>query len=212
MSIPTTNVEMCNLAFDLLRHNERCTSISTPINDSEALASRWYDLTRRSVLRAFVWNFARKRVILTPSTTDPEFGYENAYNLPLDYLAPCFIGENPTDTYEEDFLIEKGKIYMDNDDGDLYLCYIADVTDVARFDALFMDLFTVELALRFANSITGINKSVKPLQEWKKDLELKARMQNARENPPRIRQTSFLIDARRNAIRSTTTDGRHLFT
>lgn len=212
MAIPTTDVEMCNLAFDLLRHNERCTSISAPVNESEALASRWYDLTRRSILRAFPWNFARKRVTLTPSTTDPGFGYENAYNLPLDYLGLCFIGENPTDTYEEDFLIENGKIFIDNDDGDLYLCYIADVTEVAKFDALFMDLLTAELAVRFANSITGLNKSLKPILDWKKELEVRARTQNGRENPPRIRQTSFLIDARRNAIRSTTTDGRHLFT
>lgn len=210
MAMPLVDVEVCNLAFDLLRHNQKVTNLVTPETEEDSLSARWYDLTRRSVLRAFPWNFARKRAVLTADATAPAFGYTTAYNLPNDFLGIVFIGEDPDVNYESDFLVEGGQILI-NTTSDLKICYVYDLTQVIKFDPIFVDLLVAELAVRFANSLTGVNKSMKSIEGWRDRCEAKARMQNGRENPPRIRQTSFLIDARRAGMRDASTDGVHLF-
>ena len=65
MSAPNSPEAICNLALDLLRHNEQVASLETPESEVESLAARWYDATRQSVLRAFPWNFARKRALIS---------------------------------------------------------------------------------------------------------------------------------------------------
>lgn len=213
MSAPNSDVAICNLAFDLLRHTDRVTSIATPVSLSESLAARWYDATRRSVLRAYPWNFARARAALNLNATAPAFGYANAYNLPNNYLGLVFIGDNYVDDYENDYTIEGNQILIDNNDGTLNICYIYDITDVPKFDAVFVDLLVAELAIRFANGITGLNKSMKSLGDWLKRMEAKARTANGRDNPIKHRHTSPVVDARRSAIRNVNvSDGVHLFT
>ena len=106
MPTASSSVEICNLSFDLLRHKDKVTNIETPESDSEALGARWYDVTRRSILGAFPWNFARKRITLSRNSTTPAFGYTDAYNLPNDFLSLVFIGENYLDDYKIEYSIE----------------------------------------------------------------------------------------------------------
>jgi hypothetical protein len=106
MSTALSSVEVCNLALDLLRHRDVVTSIEDPVSDTESICARWYDLTRRSVLRQFPWNFARKLITLSRNSTDPAFGYADAYNLPGDYIQMVFVGEDIDEDYETDFSIQ----------------------------------------------------------------------------------------------------------
>lgn len=212
MGTATSSVEVCNLALDLLRQKEKVTSIETPESEIEALMARWYDVTRRSVLRGFPWNFARKRVVLSRNATAPAFGYPDAYNLPSDYLELVFIGENYDEDYDTDYSVEDNQILIDNSGAaDLNICYVRDITTVTRFDPIFVDLLSAELAIRVANSITGINKSMKDMNSWKKELEAKARAKNGHENPPKLRSRSPIVERRRMATRGMVTDGIHLF-
>lgn len=206
-------VDICNLSFDLLRHKDKVTSIETPESDSEALAARWYDVTRRSVLCAFPWNFARVRALLSLNVTVPIFGYSDAYTLPPDFLNLLFIGENYNVDYVKEYSIEGGRIALDNSAAaTLPLCYVKDETSVARFDPLFLELLTAELAIRFGNAIVGLNKGLKDIYAWKKELEAKARTKNGRDNPVKRREVSPFLQKRRQAVSgSTITDGVHLF-
>jgi hypothetical protein len=205
-------VDICNLSLDLLRSKERVTSIEVPESEVDALAARWYDMTRRSVLRGFPWNFARKRAALSLDVLSPDFGYPNAYNLPSDYLELVFVGENYDEDYEIDYSIEGNQLLIDAGGAtSINVCYVSDFTTVVRFDPIFVDLMTAELALRMSNSLTGVNKSMKEIIAWRDRLETKARAKNGHENPPRSRYRSPLLNARRRAETFTSSDGVHLF-
>lgn len=211
MSTALSGVDICNLALDLLRQSEKVEDIDNPESDTEALCNRWYDVTRRSVLRAFPWNFARKRKVLSLNATAPEFGYADAYNLPNDYLELVFVGDNYNDDYETEYSVEGGQLLIDNSGAaSLNICYVYDIKEVAKFDALFVDLLTAELAIRFSNSLTGVNKSMKEIKAWRDDVRGQARAKNGQENPVKRREVSQII-TRRKAVTSTSTfDGTHL--
>jgi len=211
MSAPVAPVEVCNLSLDLLRHSTLITSIETPTTEEESLAARWYDATRRSVLRMFPWNFARKRATLSRISVAPAFGYSDAYQLPNDYLNYVFVGEDIQDNIT-DFQIEGDQLLINNEGAaSLKFCYVHDIQTVIKFDSVFLMLLVAELAVVFGSSLTGLNKSLSGMEKLRDRWEAKARAKNGQENPPRIRFTSGILTKRRSAQRSTSSDGIHLF-
>lgn len=212
MSTPVSPVEVCNLALDLLRHDTLITSLDTPTTEEESLGARWYDATRRSVLRMFPWNFARKRTTLSRVSGDPAFGYADAYRLPNDYSNLIFVGDDPVVDVITDYVIEGDELLVDNDGASsLNVCYTRDLQTVIKFDPIFLMLLVGELAVLFGNSITGLNKSLKGMIEFRDRWEAKARAKNGQENRPRIRHESPLLNRRSSGRRSTSSDGTHLF-
>jgi hypothetical protein len=213
MSAPVSAVEVCNLSLDLLRNSELITSIDTPEGDVESLASRWYDAQRRSVLRMFPWNWARKRAAIPRDATAPAFEYADAYVLPNDYVNYVYVGDDPITNPITAFAIEGKRLLIDNDGAaSLQLCYIYDCEDVTMFDPIFLMFLVGELAVMFANSITGLNKAIPAMEKFRDRWEAKARAKNGQENPPKVRYTSPLISARSRGRRDTGSDGIHLFT
>lgn len=211
MSTALSGVDICNLALDLLRQSDRVESLETPESDTESLCARWYDVTRRSVLRAFPWNFARKRAVLSLNATAPTFGYANAYNLPNDYLELVFVGDNYDEDYETEYSVEGGQLLIENSDAaSVNICYVYDIQTVAQYDALFIDLLTAELAIRLANSLTGVNKSMKEIKAWRDDVRGQARTKNGQENPVKRREQSIILARRRAVTSGSTFDGTHL--
>lgn len=211
MSAPVSSVEVCNLSLDLLRHSTLITSIDTPVTEEESLGARWYDATRRSILRMFPWNFARKRASLSRISTAPDHGYSDAYQLPSDYLHYVFVGETIDDNIV-DFQIEGDQLLINNDGAaSLDFCYIWDITDVVKFDPVFLMFLVAELAVVFGNSLTGLNKSITGMEKLRDRWEAKARAKNGHENPPRTRHSSPILTKRRGARRSGSSDGIHLF-
>lgn len=213
MTTALSGVEICNLALDLLRQTDKVESLETPESDTEILCARWYDVTRRSVLRAFPWNFARKRAPVSLNATAPSSGYPNAYNLPNDYLELVFVGDNYDDDYETEYSVEGGQLLLDaGGAASQNICYIYDITVVAKFDAIFVDLLSAELAIRLSNAITGMNKSMKEIRAWRDDLRVQARAKNGQENPPKRREVSPILRSRRKVTSGGSTfDGTHLF-
>jgi len=212
MGSPVSPVEVCNLSLDLLRHNQLISNLDTPTTEEEALGARWYDPTRRSVLRMFPWNFARTRSTLPLISAAPAFGYSDAYRLPNDYLNYVFIGEDPTDNMETDFMVEEKQLLINNSGASsLKLCYVYDIETVVRFDPIFLMLLVAELAVVFGNSITGLNKSTAAMEKLRDRWEAKARAKNGQENRPRMRYVSPLLTKRRGARRAGASDGTHLF-
>ncbi len=211
MSAPISPVEICNLSLDLLRHSSLITSIETPETAEEALGARWYDAIRRSKLRQFPWNFARKRASIPRFAATPDFGYADAYVLPNDYLQYVFIGEDPVNSPITDFVVEGNHLLINNDGASsLQICYIWDIQDVSKFDPIFLMLLVGELAVMFGNSLTGLNKSIKGMESFRDNWEAKARAKNGQENPPKVIYDSPLVRRRHQGRSALSYDGRHL--
>ena len=93
MSQPVAGVDIANLALDLLA-NLTSASIVNPADATSDIMARWYDQIRRLLLRKYIFNFARKVVLLTPSAnapTHPEF--TNGYALPIDLVRMLKLGD-----------------------------------------------------------------------------------------------------------------------
>lgn len=207
---PGTAVDICNLALDRIGQNS-AVNIDTPTTPSEDVCARHYDQTRRELLREYIFNFARKPVILTVNPnapTHPEF--VNGYNLPNDFVRLLTIGDRilyggntPSVFYD----ISDGVLYCDDrtaltdSNGDpitgLQIKYIFDAVVVPKFDSLFIKVFKLQLASNIAYKFT-LKASLKTdLEEELKAAHLKAAAISGQEKPPVRVQRSRLRDVRR---------------
>lgn len=93
MSQPIASVDIANLALDLLAQDP-VVSIVNPQQVAADIVARWYDQIRRLLLRKYIFNFARKVVLLTPNPNapvHPEFA--NGYSLPIDLVRILKLGD-----------------------------------------------------------------------------------------------------------------------
>lgn len=202
MAAPSSKAAICNLALDyLLQTNEEAiTNIDSPTTESEKVCARWYDATRRSVLRKHPWNFATKRVILTEDSTAPAFDFKLAYNVPVDFLRLLTINDQASfdPDFKLDYQFENRQILTRGTTGaTLNVRYIFDFVSVSAMDALFVDLLAAELALRMAYKFTSSNTNVQRLNEVAKDLRAQAGSIDGQERPPIRVERSRAFTARR---------------
>lgn len=83
MTDSAQNIAMCNESLGLLGADEITVGSTTEQNYVYCVTV--FDDARDEVLTMHRWNFAKKRAF-TIQTTDPLFGYDNAYTPPSDYL------------------------------------------------------------------------------------------------------------------------------
>lgn len=198
---PTSKVHVCQLAVDLLGGGD-ISSIDAPITKEEKICARWYDSVREALLRAYVWNFAKKYIILTPSSTEtPAYRYNTAFALPNDWLRVLEVGDGVTTGIVKDFDIVGRFIYVGFVDGttptELKFAYIKDEQIVRNFDALFIEFLYHRLAKRISYKFTLKNSVVKRIDEEIKLLELQAPAVDGQERPPRRKQRSRWRQSRR---------------
>lgn len=115
--LPVASVDIANLALDALSQTV-VPSIVDPQSAVADIMARWYDQTRRLVLRKYIFNFSRKVALLTPSAnapTHPEF--TNGYALPIDLIRILKLGDRvlwggniPTQFFD----FSSGYLYCDN--------------------------------------------------------------------------------------------------
>jgi hypothetical protein len=199
----TSPTDIGNLSLDLLTAGT-VQNIETPTSVNESVLQRWYDVTRRKLLREHPWNFATKRAILAASSDVPAFGYSSQYPLPTDFVRLNSIVD--ADGYpisNEQYEMESGAILYGAESGQLKIKYVYDITDVSRFDALFVDLFAIDLALAVAFKITASNTDVQRLNELRKVRASMSKSIDGQERPPQRRQVSRARNARLSGISST---------
>lgn len=99
----TSSVSICSNALLALGAH--------PINDFDEdtdharLCANLYPTVRNKLLRAHLWNCAIKRVVLSPVSSAPEFGYGYQFSLPGDLIRVLSVGESRDDI---DYRIEGG--------------------------------------------------------------------------------------------------------
>lgn len=195
MAIATSAVDICNLALDLLSQTP-VVDIDAPTTREEEICARHYDKVRRQLLRDWVWNFAKKRVMLSRSGT-PEFDFADEYVLPNDCLRVLSVAGESEIFQEKDYDIEGRNILLNNGGAaSVGLRYIADITNPQLMDAGFINVFSQALALSMAYKFSLKKGLVEQIaNQYRLDLP-KAVSIDGQERPPRRIQRSKYHRAR----------------
>ena len=193
--------DICNLALDLLSSNT-IQNVVDPSNATEEILNRWYNKSRRKVLREHPWNFATKRAVLAASATDPAFGFTYQYPLPSDFIRLMTLEDGNGDWISAEYYqIENNAILYDGTT--LRLRYIYDFTSVPRMDDLFIDWLVYEIALGISYKQTGSNSDIERITKLRDMTASKAKAIDGQEHPPLRVERSKIITARRVGSRRT---------
>jgi len=176
--MPTSAVSICSNAL-LLLGDESIDSFDVD-NARTRLCVNLFPMKRDRVLRSHPWNCAIKRVVLSPDTTEPAFGWAYKFPLPGDCLRVLSVGdeENGYDEYE----IEGGYILMDST-----ICrlrYIFRNEEPATWDALLVDAMTQVMVAALTYPITKSTTKQASEEQIVKDVLKAARTVDGQENPP----------------------------
>lgn len=142
---PIASVDIANLALDLLSQDP-VTSIVNPASPAADVMARWYDQTRRLLLRKYIFNFARKVALLTVDAnapTHPEF--VNGYALPTDLVRLLKLGDR---------ILWGGAIPTQFFDFSAGYLYCDDLTDQSGF-ATAVETLTISGVYRSGDTYAG---------------------------------------------------------
>lgn len=189
----TDEVSICNLALQSLG----AKSISTLVEDTVAgrACNRIYAHARDLELRAHPWSFARARVAVAASSTDPVFGYAKQYQMPSDCLRILPTNGHGGTTNQDDFQIE-GRQILTNASSPIKLVYVRQVTDPNTFDQLFVELLVARIAMEIAEKVTQSNQKKEDAMSLYVAARKEARRVNAFERPPQEEPVDSWINAR----------------
>ena len=115
---------------------------------SAVLANTIFETLRDEVLRSHPWNFAIKRVILSPNSTTPEFDWLYTFDLPSDLLR---VWEVYTDDIE--YAIEADRVMVSNET-EMDVVYIYRNTDPSQWDTMFAEALAWRLAMDLSYALT----------------------------------------------------------
>ena len=165
----TSVTEICNLSLaDLgsLRIND--FSDDTEKSTQAILCRLHYEPVRDAALRSHIWAFSSARKTLSRDTNDPDFEWGAQFFLPNDYLAMRSIFEGRfSDNNLRSYAIE-GDLLL-TDETTMEIRYTKKVTDVTKFDPLFVQLLVLELDLKLVMPLT---QDIKLKQTIKEDIRL----------------------------------------
>lgn len=204
MGASISPVDICNRSLRVLKQ-DNISSISTPTTPNENICADTYEDSRRALLRLHPWNFAVKRTTLTENTTAPDFGWENAYDLPNDFVRLLTIGDDSIKELRNKFEIENGQILgsdlTSTTASTINIRYIFDVTDTVKFDALFIRALFYLMALDMAPAFSVSKGLLANVETRFEEAIAKAVAIDGQERPPtRIQKSKFLRARRQRPI------------
>lgn len=153
--------------------------ITSPTEDSEParIMNRFYDDSRRAVLRAHPWNSAVRRISLAKLSASPAWGFDNQFQLPAEALRVLQVSKE-----KSTFKIEGRRLLSDSDT--VEILYIKDITDPNEFDPLLLDVFAARLASDVAYRLTASRTLASDLWEMYLAKLREARKIDAQEGTP----------------------------
>ena len=197
MSQPTDSTAICNISLDYLRQRADLSTITNPTTPEEHIFSRHYDMARRSLLRKYVWNFAKEYDIIPLHSESPPFKYTDAYPLPNDCIRINQIGESLVQFLTMDYDIKGRRILLNNSGAaSIKIIYNKDVKIVNEFDPLFVEALALKVALKVAYKFTQKEQVVARLRAMYEEVKQDAASVDGQENPP-IKITSSKINRAR---------------
>lgn len=167
-----SQVTICNLA--LLKFGDKSIA-SIDDETAEARACKaLYDMERNMLLYSHPWNFAMKRAELVQLGTDPAFEYDYQYALPNDCLRAWELYSSTAN-----WVIE-GCVLLTNED-EVYLRYIAKITDPTYYSPLFIDCLALKLGAELATKLGEAKTTKEGLLKELRSMLLMAYQVNALE-------------------------------
>ncbi len=196
---PNSKIDICNMALDHIGQAS-VSDIDSPSTVEEETCARWYDHTRRSLLRDYVWNFAKRRATISRTGT-PLFDWADSYQLPNDFVRFLSVKGEIEVTRETDYDIEGDQIQLNNGGAaSTSLRYIYDSQTPTEWDSLFINVLALSLAYNMAYAFT-LKKGVVSTVSDKLTLALpKAITVDGQERPARRVQRSKYLTKRRLGI------------
>ena len=157
-TLPTTWTELCNAALARLNVDE-ITDYDTD-NGPIAVKCRLHlPLLIEEILGGYDWNGISKRAELTENETPPDFGYDNAFDLPADFIRFC--GEDDEDV--DEYIVESGQILTNAEE--VYLRYVFRPATFSDLPAYILPAFIAGLAARLCKSLTSNDVLQKSVQQ-----------------------------------------------
>lgn len=184
-----SETSIANAALTLLGER-RVNSLDDASKTAKLLKDRFDDV-RDDLLRAHSWNFATKRASLAVSATTPAFGYDNAYDLPSDYLRLISVSNTALLPYEVE-----GRQILTDLEAPLEIVYTRRVEDPVQMDPMFRQALAAALAVELAESITGTSTKVRELQILLRERTRMARVPDGQEPWPSEIEASEWLDSR----------------
>ena len=146
-----SEVQICNLA--LLKFG---TLTITSLDDAtkEARACKvFYPILRDQLIYSHPWNFAMKRVDISAQLADtPAFEWDYAYTIPADCLRVWELYGS-----DAEWIVESGK-FLTNQDEEIYIRYISEVTQTGKFNPSFVNCLGTLLGAEISAKLAGDNK------------------------------------------------------
>lgn len=144
---------------------------------------RFWDATRRTLLREFDWNFAITRASLTALAT-PVTGFAYAYQLPADCLRLLTVNGKEAGTGQARFEVESGKLL--SNETPAAIRYIRDVETATDWDDTFAVAFSYRLAAAIAPSLSAQPSLAEAMLARAEDALNKAKGVDSVETRPRV--------------------------
>lgn len=142
-------VEICNLALDYIG-TKSIVSLEERDSISAKLCQRWYDVSRRSLLKDLQASFSIKRAVLAENTNNPVFGYSHSFTLPHDCLKLLSINDRLD---VNNYPVEQNCVLCDIPQK-IFIRYVYDCTDVTSYDDEFKECFALKLASNICLPLT----------------------------------------------------------
>jgi hypothetical protein len=191
MAAGDSQVSICNIGL-LALGVDLITDIQAAQRRAIVCATS-FDRIRREVLEAAPWRFALKQAQLAASTVTPPFGYEQAYNLPGDFITMYMDDENQDIAYKWEIL---GAQLMSNAGAPVNIYYIADISDPKLFPPLFCRVLGLEIAVQNALALTQDTKKREEAKQALSDAWAQARARSAQQALPTEWGGDILLRAR----------------
>jgi hypothetical protein len=159
MALSVTKI--CNLSLSDIG-SKRINNFETNDSEQAIMCRLHYEPTRDALLRSHRWRFARARATLSKDVTDPDTDeWDNQFILPNDFLRFRSIEEEKGYSSRSRRHSIEGDRFLTNF-STVNMRYIRKVTDVTKFDPLFVQVLVLQLDLKL---ITGLAKTDTQLKE-----------------------------------------------
>lgn len=191
-----SEVSICNLALSHIGEKS-ITSLSDDVKPARE-CNRLYAITRDMEFRAHNWNFSIKRTNLSEDGTEPDSEYKHRYQVPAECLRILEVLYANSWRVEGGNLADAGKLFiLTNLSGPIYIRYVAQITDPAVFDVLFVNALAARLAMDLVEPLSQSNTKAEMAAEKYRFWIGQAKSMDAFESSARPRPDPSWVAARR---------------
>lgn len=146
-----SDVSISNMAFGAMGHGP--ITAFTDNSVAGRLANLEFADRRDELLRLHTWRFAVKRTSIAANATGPDWGFTNAFDIPIDSL--LILEVNGEAISEESSWRIEGTQIVTSLSAPLEVRYVAQITDANAMDSAFRGTLVAFLAMHWCERITG---------------------------------------------------------